>query len=194
MSDMMDRINSVFNNPKLRRLFLKSRVPLGILFSIWLLFLLDPAWFYPGLAVSICGAFLQAWCMSTIRTQKKLTTTGPYMFVRNPMYLSRFLLVFGILLMTGRIWLVAVYVGIYYFYMINRVKREEKILSELFGTDYAAYCTDVRPYVPGLKRFDASKLVSLNRESIRENHVSENLAVVFCGYVVLYIFTFVWQL
>jgi len=194
MSGMTDRINFVFNNPKLRRLFLKSRLLLGILFSIWLLFLLKKGWFFPGLAVSICGAFLQAWCMSTIRTKKNLTTTGPYMFVRNPMYLSRFVLVLGIILMTGRPWLIALYVGIYYFYMINRVKREEKVLSELFGAAYKAYCADVHPYLPGFKRFDPSLLLSVNPQSIRENHVFENLAAVFFGYVVLYIFTFVWVL
>jgi len=194
MSELMNRINKVFNDPKLRTLFIKFRLPLGILFSVWLLFLLERAWFYPGLLVSICGAFLQAWCMSTIRTQKKLTTTGPYMFVRNPMYLSRFILVLGILIMTGRLWLILLYVGIYYFYMVNRVKREEEILSGLFGEDYAAYCADVHPYVPGFKRFNPAQLVSLNRQSIRENHVLENLAAVFFGYVVLFMFTFVWAL
>jgi len=194
MFEVIDRINRVFNDPKLRGLFLKFRVVLGIFFAICLLFLLDPAWFYPGLFVSVFGAILQAWCMSTIRTQKKLTTTGPYMFVRNPMYLSRFILLLGIVIMTGKLWLIVLFAVIYYFYMINRVRREQKVLSRLFGDEYAAYCADVHPYIPGFKRFDPTRLFSINRRSIRENHVLENLAAVIFANVVLFVFTFVWPL
>jgi protein-S-isoprenylcysteine O-methyltransferase Ste14 len=189
---ILDRINNIFNDKRARKLFLKLRLPAGIVLFGLLLTQLKPAWFLPGLVVSVLGQLLQMWCMSTIKTQKKLTVTGPYMFVRNPMYIGRFFLVFGILMMTGNPWLLALLTIVYYFYMVNRVKREEKILADLFGSDYAAFCRDVHPYLPGFKRFDANKLWSFNKESFDQNHVFVNTMTMVACYIVLYLFTFVW--
>ncbi len=183
-------IHDFFNNKKIRKTFLKLRAPIGILFFLLMLTQLNPAWFLPGLVVSVFGQMLQVWCMSTIKTQKKLTVTGPYMFVRNPMYLGRFFLIFGILMMTGNPWLLILLTVIYYFYMVNRVKREEKILAELFGKDYEDFCRDVHPYLPGLKRFDPAKLKSFNKESFEQNNVLTNIAVPLLCYILLFFFTF----
>ena len=184
------RIHDIFNNKKLRKTLLKLRAPLGVLLFIFILTQLKPAWFIPGLIVSILGEALQAWCMSTIKTQKKLTVTGPYMFVRNPMYLGRFFLIFGIFMMTGNLWLMILLCVVYYYYMVNRVKREEEILAELFGTDYEEFRRDVHPYLPGLKRFDAKNLISFNKESFEQNNVLVNIMAMVICYLVLYIFTF----
>jgi protein-S-isoprenylcysteine O-methyltransferase Ste14 len=189
---IVDRIHHMFNDQRARKLFLKLRLPAGILAFALLVTQLEPAWFFPGLIVSVLGQMLQMWCMSTIKTQKKLTVTGPYMFVRNPMYIGRFFLVFGILMMTGKLWLLALLAVVYYFYMVNRVRREEKVLAELFGEDYAAYCREVHPYLPGLKRFDPQKLWSFNRESFEQNNVLVNTMTMVACYIVMYLFTFVW--
>ena len=189
--NLIHRINDFANNKKVRKTLLKLRVPIGILIFVLVATQLRRAWFRPGLTVSILGEAIQLWSMSTIKTHKKLTVTGPYMFVRNPMYIGRFLLIFGMLMMTGNLLLLAAFAGAYYFYMINRVRREEKLLAELFGEDYADYCLDVHPYVPGFKRFDAAQLRSFNKESLDQNHVVVNLLVTVICYLVLYIFTFI---
>ncbi len=191
---ILNRIHAIFNNKKNRKLFLKLRLPAGIVLFALMVPMLKPAWFFPGLLVSAMGQLLQMWCMSTIKTQKKLTVTGPYMFVRNPMYIGRFFLVFGILMMTGNLWLLALLTVIYYFYMVNRVRREEKILADLFGADYAAYCRDVHPYLPGIKRFAPGQLWSFNKESFDQNNVLINTITIVACYIVLYLFTFVWPI
>lgn len=195
MSDsFVNQIHTFFNDKKVRKLFLKLRLPAGILLFVFLLTQLKPAWFLPGLIVSILGQLLQMWCMSTIKTQKKLTVTGPYMFVRNPMYIGRFFAVFGILMMTGNPWLLALLTVVYYFYMVNRVKREEKILADLFGKDYEDFCRDVHPYLPGFNRFDPKQLKSFNKESFSQNNVLTNTLTMVACYIVLFLFTFVWPI
>ena len=189
---IIDRINDLFNNRSARKLFLKLRFPIMAVLFVLLLPLLERKWFLPGLLVSVAGELLQLWCFATIKTKKRLTTGGPYMFVRNPMYLGRFFLIFGILMMAGSLLILAVYTVVYFFYMINRVRREEKLLSELFGRDYDAYVQAVRPYLPTVNRyFDGSRLFLFDPRSFARNHGMRNLMTVCLCYGILLFFTFV---
>lgn len=188
------RINDFFNSKKVRKVFLKLRYPLFLVLLVLLLTQLEPQWFIPGLIVSILGELLQVWCFSTIKTQKQLTRVGPYMFIRNPMYISRFLLIFGILMMTGNIWILIGFTILYYFYMTNRVRREEKKLAEIFGKDYEAYCRTVNRYVPGLKNVQPRNLLAVSAESFFQNNAHWNLLLVVACYVVLFCATFVWPI
>ncbi|MFW6334810.1 MAG: methyltransferase family protein [Desulfosalsimonas sp.] len=189
---IIERINELFNSRKARKTFLKLRFPLILAVFILILPLLDKTWFLPGLAVSVLGEMLQLWCFATIKTKKRLTTHGPYMFVRNPMYLGRFFLVFGVLMMTGNLLILLACAIVYYFYMTNRVKREEELLSELFGSDYDEYCRQVRPYIPTINSyFDRGGLFRFDAESFSQNHGVRNMLLVGACYAVLCIFAFV---
>ena len=192
LDNFIDKTNALFNDPKIRNILVKLRLPIGILLFLLLLTLLKPAWFFPGLLVSILGEALQIWCMATIKTKKSLTVTGPYMFVRNPMYIGRYFLILGILMMTGSILLMLIATVMYYFYMVNRVNREENILLALFGEDYEQFRRDVPPYLPTFKRFDKNQLRSFNAESIKQNNVMTNMLATGACYIVLFLFTFVW--
>jgi len=188
----LNSINEFFNSKKVRSVFLKLRYPLFLVLLVLLLTQLKPQWFIPGLIVSILGEVLQVWCFSTIKTQKQLTTVGPYMFIRNPMYIGRFFLIFGILMMTGNVWILIAYTILYYFYMVNRVRREEKILAELFGADYQAYCQAVNRYIPSLKAVKPQKLLALSSESFFQNNAHWNILLVIICYIILFLATFVW--
>ncbi|MCF8026217.1 MAG: isoprenylcysteine carboxylmethyltransferase family protein [Desulfobacteraceae bacterium] len=189
---VINRINEVFNSRKARKSFLKLRFPLLLILFFLLLPLVEKKWFFAGLGVSIIGELIQLWCFATIKTKKRLTTEGPYMFVRNPMYIGRFFLIFGILMITGNPWILLAYIIIYYFYMTNRVKREERLLSELFGQEYADYCRGVRPYMPTINSFfHSKKLFQFDSQSFAENHGVRNMAMAGVCYVILYIFIFI---
>ena len=114
--NLINRINDIFNDKKIRKTLLKLRLPLGIIAFAVSPPRSDPHGFSRALWFPRSGNCAQVWCFSTIKTRKKLTIVGPYMFVRNPMYLSRFFLIFGILLMTGNPWIMLVFVILYYFY------------------------------------------------------------------------------
>jgi len=190
--NVLSRIHKLFNNKKARKTLLKLRVPLGLILFVLLSRFIDLRFFFIGLAVSVLGELFQVWCMSTIKTKKKLTIVGPYMFMRNPMYIGRFFLIFGIIMMTGNPWLMASLTILYYFYMVNRVKREEEILSDLFGKAYEDYCRKVNRYIPSFRRFDRALLWSFNKESFIQNNVHWNILGVAICYVILYSFKLFW--
>ncbi|MFO7859587.1 MAG: isoprenylcysteine carboxylmethyltransferase family protein [Desulfosalsimonas sp.] len=189
---VFDRINELFNNRKARKTFLKLRFPLMAVLFVLMLPLLEKQWFLPGLIVSVAGELLQLWCFATIKTKKQLTTGGPYMFVRNPMYIGRFFLIFGILMTTGSLLILIAYTVVYYFYMVNRVNREEQLLAGLFGQNYQEYKRDVRPYLPTFnRRFDASRLFVFDRRSFADNHGVRNLTAVGICWLIVLFFTFI---
>jgi len=188
------RVNEFFNSKKVRKTFLKLRYPLFLILLLLLLTQLKSQWFIPGLIVSIFGELLQVWCFSTIKTQKQLTQAGPYMFVRNPMYIGRFFLIFGILMMTGNIWILMGFTAIYYFYMVNRVRREEKKLGELFGRAYERYCQTVNPYIPSFKNIQPQKLLTVSSESFFQNNAHWNILLVLICYIILFCATFLWPI
>ncbi len=188
----VSRINEIFNNRKIRKFFLKLRIPIGLALFALILPYTRQNWFFPGLIVSILGELLQVWCFATIKTHKKLTVTGPYMFVRNPMYIGRFFLIFGILMMTGNGWLLGGFTVLYWFYMTNRVKREEKLLTELFGDDYRRYQQTVPPYRPTFSQWRPDLLLSFNKESFLKNHAHINMVAIAAVYLILYYFAFFW--
>ncbi len=80
----------------------------------------------------------------------KLATTGPYAYVRHPIYTG----MLGMLVATGLAishWL-ALIVALLIFFIgtIIRVRSEEKLLREAFGQDFENYAQRVPAIVPGL--------------------------------------------
>jgi protein-S-isoprenylcysteine O-methyltransferase Ste14 len=183
----MSWIHDAFNNEALRSALLNIRLPLGLLLAAVVACFTDPQWFAWALAVSATGTILQLWCFGSIKTRKVLAVRGPYLFVRNPMYLARFLVLFGALLFPGNLWLAGGFVPIYYLYMVNRVRREEGRLRKTFGSDYESYCEEVRPFLPTLKRFEASQLWFFRWEYFMRNHGPSNLATMILFYAACWI-------
>ncbi len=183
-------INDLFNNRKLRKLLLALRLPIALVLAAVLVLNLDRYWFWPGLAVSALGMLLQLWVFGCIKTREVLAVNGPYMFVRNPMYTARFLLIAGLILMTGYLWPLVVFAPIYYLYMVNRVKREEPVLVEAFGDAYRDYCEHVPRFLPALRPYARGRFAFFSMENFQRQHGVVNLLAFSVFYVVCYLVTY----
>ena len=105
-----------------------------------------PMW--PGVVVALSGEAIQVWASAHLRKNVELVRSGPYRWVRNPMYLGRFLLGLGLALLTWRWFLIAPYVVTFWLYAQARALGEEARLRVLFGEEYASYCRKVRRWLP----------------------------------------------
>jgi len=80
----------------------------------------------------------------------ELITTGPYSFVRNPIYLG----MFGMLVASGLAvtwWPVfAAAIVIFIYGTVIRIRSEEKLLRETFGAKFDDYARRVPAFLPGL--------------------------------------------
>lgn len=77
-----------------------------------------------------------------------LVMTGPYRFVRNPMYLGTFLIVAGIICVCLPIWVLPVFCAAFYVRFNRTAKHEEQQLAECHKENYIEYCRNVPRMFP----------------------------------------------
>jgi len=190
MNEIIDKINNFCNDPELRAKLLTYRWPLAVVFIIVLLFLMEPRYYWIGLFVSLLGEGLQVWCFASLNKKKELAARGPYAVVRNPMYIGRYFLILGAVLITGSWLLVLLYTVIYYFYMVNRVEREEAVLIEIFGSEYEEYCQRVNRFLPAFHDLDLEAVRYFRWDLFLQNNAHLNLLAVAAGYLAVYLILF----
>lgn len=111
-----------------------------------------------GAALLLCALLLMAWSIAALRSwrllptadaEHELCTSGPYQFVRHPMYLAVNLLGIG-----SAVWVPTAPVVIGAIVLIVggdlRARLEEKALLEAFGRHYREYSRHVRRTLPGI--------------------------------------------
>ena len=79
----------------------------------------------------------------------ELVKTGPYAFVRHPLYLGNLMLSNGVLIVSRAFfpWLPLIFLPAFAFQYILFVGREERFLAERFGTEWTDYAAQVPRFV-----------------------------------------------
>ena len=141
---------------------IRSFTPIPFIFA--LLYFAEPAWHTIALGVPfiVVGEFLRIWAVGyagastrarTLGAARDLVTTGPYSYVRNPLYLGNFLLSFGVCLVASVYWLVAILIVGYFTQYLPIIALEESYLLESCGRVYQAYQEQVHRFVPRFRPY-----------------------------------------
>ena len=189
LSEAMRPVHAVFNEARVRIFLFKSRYLLVLACFIFLISAVKPAWFLLGFYVALFGELIQVWSFACLEKNSNLSVRGPYMFSRNPMYIGRYFLLTGCLLTTGYIGWVPVLTVLYYFYAVNRVKREETRLHGLFGPDYENYCLNVNRFIPSFKAVEKDVLFFFKWTLLVKNHGHWNLMAMLGCFALIYFST-----
>lgn len=88
---------------------------------------------------------------ASLSTSHQLIRTGPYRFVRHPVYSSFLSLLLGTGLLLAPLWLMAIGVAVFLCGTEIRIRVEDALLAERFGTEFAEYRRSVPAYLPGLR-------------------------------------------
>jgi protein-S-isoprenylcysteine O-methyltransferase Ste14 len=127
----------------------KLRVPSGFVLVIAFAWLAAPtlrslAW---GVPVSIAGLAIRAWAAGHLAKNQQLAKSGPYAYVRNPLYGGTLLVAAGLVLAAQRIELAVLFAAVFAFVYLPVIEQEEQHLAKLFP-DFASYADTVPLLLP----------------------------------------------
>jgi protein-S-isoprenylcysteine O-methyltransferase Ste14 len=113
-----------------------------------------------GLLAVLAGELLRLWAVRHIgvisRTRSDrigpLIESGPFAFVRNPLYLGNILLWLGFTLVAHLIWLAPIVVALLAFEYHAIVRWEEQLIETRVGLPYRAYRERVPRWLPRFSR------------------------------------------
>jgi protein-S-isoprenylcysteine O-methyltransferase Ste14 len=137
-----------------QRIARRIRVPLGFLAAALYLFeIVRHAPHYAAIAWSLAlvvpGLWLRSYASGTVKKNRELTTTGPYAFTRNPLYLGSMLIAAGFALALLS-WLVALVLALGFLVIyVPVIASEERFLRAAFP-QYGEYSRRVPRLIPRL--------------------------------------------
>ena len=122
----------------------RIRVPLGFALAILYLWLAHPrAWsLATGIAVAALGLMIRAVASGHVRKNERLTTSGPYAHVRNPLYLGSAITAAGFTVAARSAWIALAMVLIFVFIYLPVIGSEEAFLRERFA-EFGEYAQQV---------------------------------------------------
>jgi len=158
--------------------------------------------FAGGAAIVAAGETLRLWAVRHIgvisRTRSErlgpLISSGPFGFVRNPLYLGNIALWVGFAVSAHLFWLVPIFIIVLSLEYHAIVRWEEELLAERRGDEYRAYAARVPRWLPLLvvsrqSVVDSQQSVVDSRQSWRNTFFSERgtLIAIAVGYLLLWI-------
>jgi len=103
-----------------------------------------------GLPLSILGLLLRAWATGHLEKNTELAQSGPYAYVRNPLYVGTLLVATGLAIAARRWTLAALFAAVFLLIYLPAIELEEQHLRKLFP-EFAAYAERVPALSPTLK-------------------------------------------
>lgn len=126
----------------------RTRVLLAWAFGFALVFSAEgpPRWF--GALVCLAGALLRVWASGHLHKNELVAVSGPYAWVRNPLYLGTYLMALGCAAAGGAWWLFAISSVAFALVYHAVILEEEGWLRHVLGERYTRYSEKVPRFWP----------------------------------------------
>jgi protein-S-isoprenylcysteine O-methyltransferase Ste14 len=136
-------------------------------------------YFLAGLALVIPGELVRIWAAGHLRKNQEVTTTGPYAYVKNPLYLGTLLIMIGYCLMARNLVLLIIGLAVFFIYYVPfKRQRESARLQERFGDAWTEYDQGVPDYIPHLSPYPKMGAYPWRRAVFLDNSEHETAIVV----------------
>ncbi len=139
----------------------RLRVPAGFLLIAAFLYFASPSAL--SLAIGVPAAFLglilRGWAAGHLEKNQQLATSGPYAYVRNPLYLGTLIVALGFVIAARRWELGLIFALVFGGVYLPVIELEEQHLRKLFP-DYASYAARVPVLLPRPSKATAAKRFS----------------------------------
>jgi protein-S-isoprenylcysteine O-methyltransferase Ste14 len=136
------------------RIARRIRVPLGFLLAFVYVWLAHPTWksIAVGSVVALPGVLLRALASGHVKKNEALTTSGPYAYTRNPLYLGSLIMAVGFAIAAQSVWILALMLVMFFAIYLPVIQAEEQFLRGKF-TNFDEYARNVPRLFPRLTAF-----------------------------------------
>jgi protein-S-isoprenylcysteine O-methyltransferase Ste14 len=135
--------------PEWSRIARRIRVPLGFAFAAFYIWIARPSWtsLTAGTLVAIPGVFLRGLASGHVKKNEELTTSGPYAYTRNPLYLGSLIMAIGFAIAARSLWVLLVMLVMFVAIYLPVIRSEESYLRQRFSNfeEYARSVPRLRP-------------------------------------------------
>jgi protein-S-isoprenylcysteine O-methyltransferase Ste14 len=114
-----------------------------------------------AVALSVASVWLCWWALQAlgrnwsvvarVTDEHELVRTGPYAWVRNPIYAGMLGMLIATALVISQWWGALIAIVIFHIGTMVRVKSEERLLAAQFGQKFDEYRKEVPAYLPGVR-------------------------------------------
>ena len=101
-----------------------------------------------GSLAAVVALFRLGRSFSMMAEARRLVTSGPYRYVRHPLYLAEEVAIFGIFIQFFSIWTIIIF-ALQIVFQLRRMRNEEAVLTEILP-EYASYQSKTPRLIPGI--------------------------------------------
>ena len=132
----------------------RIRVPLGFVFAIFYWWRARPTWTFllAGALIASLGIALRTVASGHVKKNQELATSGPYAYVRNPLYLGSMVLAAGFAVAARDLWVAIAMVAMFVLIYVPVIGDEETFLRKQFP-GYDEYARRVPGLLPRTLQF-----------------------------------------
>jgi len=138
---------------------------------------------YFALSLIILGLITRMYASGFVLKNKQLSTTGPYAFMRHPLYTGNIIILFGLCGVNGSLWSLMTAIIFFWFYYPPAIEYEDRKLKLLFPETWENWANKTPALVPKLKGIFNQQL-DLKRWSLKKSVITNYEPV-----IVIYVLT-----
>jgi len=138
-----------------------------------------------GVIIIFFGEAIRIWAAGHLQKNEVLTVTGPYAYVKNPLYIGTILITIGFCIFADNIYLLAAATLAFCFHYIPyKMRIEGDRLRRIFGSRYDDYDQKVPEYIPHWTPYSREK-AAWQFKNFVENSEEGILLILFAGILLI---------
>jgi protein-S-isoprenylcysteine O-methyltransferase Ste14 len=163
----------------------RFRVPFGFVLLLGFGWLSRPSFtsMSIGIPIALLGLLLRGWAGGHLAKDRQLASSGPYAYLRNPLYVGTLTVALGLAIASSSVWLFLLFAAAFLLVYLPAVELEEQHLREIFP-DYADYANRVGRFVPHSRYRNSSRRFSWRLYQRNEEYKASLGFLVACAWLV----------
>lgn len=148
----------------------------------------QPIPFLIGVVIVSVGEAIRFWAAGHLRKDKSLTITGPYAYIKNPLYIGTVLVTIGMCLCAYNFIILAFGLAVLFFqYLPYKLKKEGTRLEKIFGEEYIAYAKQVPNLIPKLTPYrpEGKAVKKWSFEQVKGNSEHLTFLAILAGIILI---------